>query len=164
MPSSPGNSQFRVEKLRIDATITLSTNEVVVGCFFVAGTSAQGSVPERVAEILNAEGGFFPFELHEDFGPRTALYNRDQVVTVTLADPEARRDPGYDVAKTLEVALRMSNGRRLRGTVRVFRPLGRDRLSDWARHADRFRYLEIGDTTVIVNMMHVIELIEDSSR
>jgi hypothetical protein len=80
-----------------------------------------------------------------------------------MTDHEARRDPGYDVAKSLEVSVRLSDGRRLRGSVRVFRPLGRDRLSDWARDADRFRYLEIGDTTVILNMTHAIELTEDHS-
>jgi hypothetical protein len=161
LPSSPDSSQYRVEKLRIGARVTLSTHEVIDGFFFVAGASALGSVPERVGEILNAESGFFPFEVAAPSAPRTALYNRDQVVSVALSEAEARRDAGYDVAKPQQVSVRMADGRRLTGSVRVFRPLGRDRLSDWARDSDRFRYLEIGDTTVIINMNHVIELSED---
>jgi len=31
------------------------------------------------------------------------------------------------------------------------------RLSDWARHGARFRYVETADATVIVNIDHVIE-------
>jgi hypothetical protein len=154
-------SRFRVTKTRILASVALSTRELVAGCFFVADVGANGSVPERVAEILNAERGFFPFEAHEDQGLRTVLFHSDHIVTVTLAEAEARREPGYDVATMREVAVRLSDGRRLRGTVRVHRPEGRDRLSDWARHPDRFRYLEVGATTVIVNVAHVIELSED---
>jgi len=156
-----GTSQFRVAKTRILASVVLSTRELVAGCFFVADVGAHGSVPERVAEILNAESGFFPFEAHEDAGLRTVLYHRDHVITVTLAENEARRDPGYDVATPRQVAVRLTDGRLLRGSVRVHRPEGRDRLSDWARHPDRFRYLEVGGTTVIINVAHVIEMRED---
>jgi hypothetical protein len=156
-----GTSQFRVTKTRILASVALSTRELVAGCFFVADVGAHGSIPERVAEILNAESGFFPFEAHEDAGLRTVLFHRDHVVTVTLAENEARREPGYDVASTREVAVRLTDGRQLRGLVRIHRPEGRDRLSDWARHPDRFRYLEFGDTAVIINVAHVIELSED---
>jgi hypothetical protein len=154
-PAQTGLSEFRIEKTRIHAFVNLSTGESIEGCFFVAGASAQGSVPERVAEILNAEDGLFPFEVHDQGAARTVLYNRTQIVTVSLTDPEARRDPGYDVATPRDVSVQLSDGRRLEG---------RDRLSDWARDADRFRYLEVGDTTVIINVAHVIELSEDGAR
>jgi hypothetical protein len=161
-PIPPGGSQFRVEKTRINATVALSTGASVHGCFFVAGAGVHGSVPERVAEILNAEDGFFPFEIQDGTVPRTVLYNRHQVLTVALTDAEARRDPGYDVAKPREVSVRLSDGRGLRGWVRVYRPHGHDRLSDWARHPDRFRYLEVADATLIINVAHVVELSEDA--
>lgn len=161
-PLKTGLSQFRVEKTRIPALVSLSTGGSVEGCFFVAGASAQGSIPERVAEILNAEDGFFPFEVHDNGSVRTVLYNRTQILTVTLTDLEARRDPGYDVATPCDVSVHLSDGRRLSGSVRIYRPEGRDRLSDWARHNDRFRYLEVGDATLIINVAHVIELSEDA--
>ena len=161
-PAQTGPSAFRVEKLRVPAIVNLSTGDSVMGCFFVAGASAQGSVPERVVEILNAEGGFFPFEVDDDASVRTVLYNRRQILTVSLTDAEARRDPGYDIATPREVSVHLSDGRRLSGSVRIYRPEGRDRLSDWARHPDRFRYVEIGDSTVIINVEHVIELSEDA--
>ena len=79
---------------------------------------------------------------------------------VALAENEARRDPGYDVATERFVSVLLSNGERVTGSVRVHRPEGRDRLSDWARHADAFRYVEMGKTAVLVNIAHVIEVSE----
>jgi hypothetical protein len=79
---------------------------------------------------------------------------------VALRENEARRDPGYDVATERSVSVLLSNGARVAGSVRVYRPAGRDRLSDWARHADTFRYIEMGDTTLLVNIAHVIEVSE----
>jgi hypothetical protein len=112
--------------------------------------------------LLNAEPGFFPFALRDPRANRTVLYNRRQVVVVALAENEASRVPGYDVATERFVSLLLSNGDRVTGAVRIYRPEGRDRLSDWARHADGFRYVETGDSTLLVNIAHVIELSEVS--
>jgi hypothetical protein len=151
MRTEPATSEFRVEKERIDAIITLANGDSAPGHFFVATASAHTTGPERVGELLNAEPGeFFPFETLDGHGTRTVMYSRHHVVMVALADNEARRDPGYDVA----------NGDRVIGSIRVYRPEGRDRLSDWARHADGFRYIEIGETTLLINIAHVIEVSE----
>ena len=44
--------------------------------------------------------------------------------------------------------------------MRVYRPEGRDRLSDWTRQPETFRYVETDDTTVIVNVAHIVEVSE----
>jgi|SRR5579864_2487080 len=160
MSIEPEASEFRVEKNRSWAMLTLSGGETVHGCFFVAGASARSSGPERVCDVLNAEPGFFPFEVHDDAGARTVLYNRGQIVVVAVEDREACRDPGYDIATRRNVLVRLSTGQRVVGTVRVYRPEGRDRLSDWARQADQFRYVETLDATLIVNVAHVIAVSE----
>ena len=46
--------------------------------------------------------------------------------------------------------------------MRVYRPEGYNRLSDWARDADLFCYVETGATTLLVNIAHVIEVSEVS--
>src|SRR2546421_3857403 len=148
MATETAASEFRVEKERVDALIILSNGESTPGHFFVAKASAHSLGPERIGELLNAESGFFPFEMLEGQSNRTVLYNRQQVVMVALTDNEARRDPGYDVATERFVSLLLSSGARITGSVRVYRPEGRDRLSDWARHADAFRYIEKGETVV----------------
>ncbi len=155
-------SEFRIEKRRAEAAVTLTTGTTVRGCFFLADSSASHSGPERVADLLNAETGFFPFELNDGSAPYTVLYNRLQVVLVALLEEtiEAQLDPGYSVATEREVRVLLSNGRTVEGRVRVYRPTGRDRLSDYARAPQVFRYVETADGTVIVNAAHIVELRE----
>ena len=155
-------SEFRIEKRRAEAALTLTTGTTVRGCFFLAGSSASHSGPERVADLLNAETGFFPFELNTGTAPYTVLYNRAQLVLVTLLEEtiEAQLDPGYSVATEREVRILLSNGRAVEGRVRVYRPSGRDRLSDYARAPDMFRYVETAGGTVIVNAEHIVEFRE----
>jgi hypothetical protein len=160
MSAQPTGSEFRFEKRRTDAVVTLSSGQAVRGSFFVSYGSARHTGPERVGDLLNSEPGFFPFEIHDDRGDRTALYHRTHVVSVSLADNEASLDPGYDVATRRVVSILLSTGERVVGAVRVYRPEGRDRLSDWARQADVFRYVEAGDRTLVVNAAHIVEVTE----
>jgi hypothetical protein len=153
-------SEFRIEKGRSRARLTLLSGETVEGCFFVSTTGVRVTGPERIADLLNAEPGLFLFEVHEERTTRTVLYNRSQIVTVAVTEAEARRDPGYDVATERVVAIRFVNGRTTVGSIKVYRPEGRDRVSDWARHPDQFRYMETSQTTLIVNMAHIIEISE----
>lgn len=155
-------SEFRIEKRRAEAALTLTTGTTVRGCFFLSGSSASHSGPERVADLLNAEPGFFPFEMNSGGTPYTVLYNRAQLVLVTLLEEtiEAQLDPGYSVATEREIRILLSNGRAVEGRVRVYRPSGRDRLSDYARAPEVFRYVETAEGTVIVNADHIVELRE----
>ena len=160
MLSEGAVSQFRIEKRRTEGRLRLSSGALIQGCFFIAGGSARHDGPERVGDLLNSEPGFFPFEIADTDGTRTVLFNRDHVVTVALADDEASRDPGYAVATRRAVSLLLSTGQRIDGAVRVYRPEGRDRLSDWARQPEVFRYVETADATLIVNSGHIVEVTE----
>lgn len=156
-PETP--SEFRVQKSRADATLTLSNGTSVHGCFFISGNSRTHAGPEGVKDVLNGEAGFFPFDSD---GSTTILYNRDHLIFVKLEDrDEPRRDPGYEVAIKKTVTMLMSNGTRLRGSVRISRPHGSDRLSDFAREPDAFRYLETDAATYIINVHHLVELVEE---
>ena len=155
-------SEFRIEKRRVEAALTLATGTTVRGYFFLAGSNASLSGPERVGDLLNGETGFFPFELKSGDPSSTVLYNRSQLVLVRLLEEtiEAQLDPGYSVATERVVRMVLSNGGTVDGRVRVYRPTGRDRLSDYARAAEVFRYVETDDGTVIVNTDHIVELRE----
>jgi hypothetical protein len=159
-PETP--SEFRVQKSRADATLTLSNGTSVHGCFFISGNSRTHAGPEGVKDVLNTETGFFPFDSTRPDGSTTILVNRDHVVCVKLEDKdEPRRDPDYDVATQKIVTMLMSNGTRLRGSVRISRPHGSDRLSDFARGPEAFRYLETDAATYIINVHHLVELTEE---
>ena len=152
-------SELRVLKERMAATVTLSNGTSVHGFVFVSGFSATHSGPERVKDVLNAEPGFFPFEVEGRPGDPTVLFNREHVVMVVLAsDDELRQMPGYEHATRRTVSMLLSNGQRLDGLVRVLRPRGRDRLSDHARGGEQFWYLEGPNRTLLVNTQHVLEM------
>lgn len=152
-------SELRVLKERMAATVTLSNGRAVHGYIFVSGFSATHSGPERVKDVLNGEGGFFPFEVDEASASPTVLFNRDHVVMVDLAsDDELRQMPGYEHATRRTVSMLLSSGQRLDGTVPVQRPQGHDRLSDLAREGEHFWYVEGPNRTLLVNTRHVLEM------
>lgn len=155
-------SAYRVEKIRSHATVTLSSGETVAGCFFLSPSSAHQPGPERVGELLNAEPGFLPFEVHGAGAPRTVLFNRAQIQSVMLTDDEEAQQPGYDLARRHLVTIGLTHGPRVLGTIRVFGPEGRDRLSDWTRDPEPFRYVECDGSMQIVNLRHVIDVSEAS--
>ena len=162
MNPQPVSSEFRFEKRRADAVVTLVTNENMTGCFFTSAASAHRDGAERIGDLLNSETGFFPFEVHGEDGTRTVLFNRVHVIAVRVLDDEARRDPGYAVARRRFVSILLSNSQRVSGEVRVYRPEGRDRVSDWTRQPEVFRYVEAADATYIVNATHIVAVTEVS--
>jgi hypothetical protein len=149
----PATSAFRFEKRRVEAAINLVGGDQVHGSFFVAA--------ERVGELLNQETGFFPFEIRTGDGTKTVLYNRATLITAIIPESEAARDPGYAIAKRRDVWILLTDGRRLRGVVRVYRPEGRDRLSDWARQPETFRYVDTDEGTLLVNAAHIVAVTEE---
>jgi hypothetical protein len=157
-------SRFHIEKRRAEAELTLSSGHMLRGIFFLAGSCSRHAGPERVADLLNAQGGFFPFETARDTAG-TVLINRAHVVSVRLLEQpdEPQLDPGYLVAPERHVVMLLSNGTTLRGAVRVYRPEGRDRLSDYAQTSEAFRYLECADGTFVVNCAHIVNLRETDS-
>jgi hypothetical protein len=152
-PDEESGSEYRFEKRRVAATVALVGGETVSGVFFVA--------VERVGELLNRESGFVPFEIRTSAGAQTVLYNRAHIITVLLSESEAARDPGYAIAKRRDTWIQLSDGQRLRGVVRVYRPEGRDRLSDWSRQADLFRYIDTDEGHVLVNAAHIVAITEE---
>jgi hypothetical protein len=152
-------SEFRFEKERVSATVTLATGTSVNGSFFVAAHTSQHDGRERVGDLLNAQTGFFPFELRDG---STVLYNRAHIVAVALEPgvSEAEHDPGFDVATKRNVGMLLSTGMRVKGAVAVYCAPGRDRLSDYARLAQLFRYVVTHKNTLIINSAHIVELLE----
>ncbi len=151
-------SEFWVEKRREAAEVTLVTGATVTGVFFLAGSSQLHAGPERVADVLNSEAGFFPFECNGE----TSLINRVHVLKVALPPQmiEAELDAGYDVAIRRSVKVLLTTGEMIKGHVVVFCPPGHDRLSDYAHIDERFRYVELADRTLLINSAHIVALNE----
>ncbi|MGE3511255.1 MAG: hypothetical protein AB7N65_20475 [Vicinamibacterales bacterium] len=153
-------SPFRMEKRRVEATLTLTTGATVRGSFFLGDTTATGDGRERVDDLLNRTVGFFPFERLDSDRRQVVLYSAAHVALVALYGDEAREVPGYEVAPVRRVSLTMTGGERIAGEVRAYLPDGRNRVSDWSHDPAVFRYLETGDGTLLVNIHHVVDIIE----
>ena len=153
-------SQFRVEKRRVEATLTLTTGQRVRGYFFLGDTSMAGEGPERADDLLNSTPGFFPFERLDGAFPRIVLYNTAHISLASVPRDAAQEVPGYEVATVRTVSLLLSSGEQVSGDIRVYLPQGRDRVSDWTRDPAVFRYLETAKATLLVNIRHVAEVIE----
>jgi hypothetical protein len=151
-------SEFRVEKRREPADLTLVTGGTLSGNFFLAGSSQLHTGPERVGELLNLERGFFPFECDGE----TSLINRTHVLKVALPVQmiEPQLDAGYEVATRYHVKVLLTTGETIIGYVVVFRPPGHDRLSDYAHMDEPFRYVELDDRTLLINSAHIVALTE----
>lgn len=160
MSTSLARSSLRFEKHRAPARITLTGGGRYDGCFFVAGGAARHDGPERVADLLEAAVGFVPFETTGVSGAETRVVNPAHIVVVALGEDEANRDPAYAIGRRQPVALRLSTGDLLIGAIRVSRPEGHDRLSDWTRQPDRFRYMETSEALLLVNTAHIVEVAE----
>ena len=154
-------SEFRVEKRRETADLTLVTGATISGVFFLAGSSQLHTGPERIGDVMNFEPGFFPFES----GGETSLINREHVLKVVLPTLmiEAQLDSGYDIATRRKVNILLTTGEVITGHIAVYRPPGRDRLSDYAQIDERFRYVELADRTLLVNSAHIVALTEVQS-
>ena len=90
------------------------------------------------------------------------LVNRAHVLKVALPPQmiEAQLDAGYDVATRRTVRVLLTTGETVTGNVVVFRPPGRDRLSDYAHIDEKFRYVELEDRTLLINSAHIVALTE----
>ncbi len=151
-------SEFRVEKRREAAELTLVTGATLSGVFFLAGASQLHTGPERISDVMNLEAGFFPFETANG----TVLVNRSHILKVSLPPQmiEAQLDAGYDLGTRRKVQVLLTTGDTVVGNVVVSRPPGRDRLSDYARIEENFRYLELEDRTLLINSAHIVALSE----
>jgi hypothetical protein len=161
-------SAYHLDKRRVPARVVLATGATVAGELFLGDATPAGAGPERLADMLNAERGFFPVEVSDPSSGRrrVALFNRAHVVVVRLDEPELELDldASYAIAPRRAVALVLMNGDILFGDLHVVAPEGRTRVSDLARAEERFRYLETPDGTCVVNFDHVIEIAPDPER
>ena len=151
-------SDYRIEKRREAADLTLITGATLSGFFFLAGSSQLHAGPERIGDLLKTDAGFFPFEYNGEI----SLINRVHVLKVALPPQmiEAELEPGYDVAPRHHVKLLLTTGESITGHVVVFLPPEHERLSDYARMDERFRYVELPERTLLVNSAHIVALTE----
>ena len=157
---------YRVEKRRANVTVTFASGQTLDGAFFLSPKSADHTGPERIYDLLNTARRFVPVQVHADTdSPRVILYNRAEILTVTLPAEEIElvHDPSYQIARRETVSVLFSTGKRLVGEFHI------TELSEYARLSDvaslrKFIYFETADQTMIVNLDQIVELVPVESK
>ena len=140
---------YRVEKRRALVTITFASGQTLDGAFFLSPLAEDHAGPERIYDLLNTPRRFLPFQVDADTdAPRVILYNRAEILTVTLPEEEIElvHDPSYQIARRETVSVLFSTGKRLVGEFHI------TELSEYARLSDvaslrKFIYFETADQT-----------------
>ena len=152
-------SEYRFEKERVRATLTLAPGTSVNGSFFVAAQTSMRQGRERVGDLLNAQPGFFRSSCTTaarcSSTARTWWPSRS-----TPSVSEAEQESGYAGATQRQVEMLLSTGMRVKGIVGVYSAPGHERLSDYAQEPLEFRYLVTQKNTLIINAAHIVELTE----
>ena len=134
--------------------------EAVIVCLVGRHHHGRSSGGRTVVDLLNLETGFFPFEIRSGGGTQTVLYHRAHVITSSLPENEAPRDAATrsPSAATSGSCCRTAAASRRRPGLPA---RGRDRLSDWARQPETFRYVETDEGHVLVNVAHIVAVTEE---
>jgi hypothetical protein len=120
-------SEFRVEKLRHNVEITLSTGERMLGTVFLEPIARNHAGPQDPRELLNDEERFFPFET----GGALILVAKDQV---KLAKYPLGKSPVP--LRMTDARVILSDGQSVDGSIVIEARTEADRLLDHLNHFD----------------------------
>ena len=160
MDPQGGSSEYRFEKRRAAAVVTMVGGEVARGSFFTPAIRPAATAENVSRTCSTPKRAFFPSKWKAPTSRGPSCYNRSHLISAEIFDNEAGLDPDYAVASRRPVSILLSNGRRIEAFVRIASPAGRDRLSDWTRLPEVFRYVEFGDSILIVNAAHIVAFTE----
>src|SRR3954469_19771921 len=105
-------SEFRIEKVRQDLEVTLSSGEKLNGTVFLEPVARTHAGPQNPRELLNEETAFFPFDVKGNL----VLVAKDHVKHVTYKS--GWQTPVLSPT-TVGVRLLLSDGSSVDGAVEV---------------------------------------------
>lgn len=151
---SCGMNDLRVPKRRVGVEVVLPGGAARRVTVFLAEAAADHAGPERVADLLNGAGEFFP--ALDEAGGGIAFLHRASVALVRLSR-ELDADDGDTVTLPTEhdVEVALADETVVRGLVSYVRPPDRDRLVDVLNEPAPFLRLLEGDGVALVNKRHI---------
>jgi hypothetical protein len=150
---------LRVPKRRTALEIQFHGGSVQRVAVFLGDTAPGHAGPERVSDLLNAEGDFLvAYELETD---ALTCLNRSAVLVARLPSSFDERELEVDTGTAAhDVEILLTDGTKLGGHLSYALPVARSRLSDFLNVAPRFfRLLERGHLS-FVNKNHIVSVKE----
>jgi hypothetical protein len=164
-----GNDAYRIPKLPITVVIGLEGGETLEGQLHLLPVAETHDGRERIVEMLARPRAFFPLTGHND----ARLVNKDRIVTVSVADPldagwvdrdeEVLLDgPGAEEYPEVRLEARVAGidggPRTFRGTVRIIRPPGQQRVMDYLNDDRPFFALKLDNTILLINKKYLLDV------
>jgi hypothetical protein len=145
---------LRVPKRQVAVEVVLPGGTVRRVSVFLAAAAPGHEGAERVSDLLNGGGNFFP-AFDEQSGAMTFL-NRESVALARVArDAEEWASNGVALATEHEVEITLADGTRLQGVVSYLLPPEHSRLVDFLNHASPFFPLLERDSVTLVSRAQV---------
>jgi hypothetical protein len=148
-------SELAVPKRRAEVAVELVGGLRRKVTVFLAPSSAAHDGGERLSDLLEAPGEFFPARDADEPG---MTFLRRATVVVAEAAPEQATAPEPDdvtLPSEYEVDVTLDDGRVLRGLLSFVLPSDRCRLADYLNEPTRFLPLRGGELLRLVNKRHV---------
>jgi hypothetical protein len=130
-------SEFRIEKVRQELEITLTSGEKLNGTVFLEPIARTHTGAQNPRELLNSDDAFFPFDVKGNL----VLLSKDQVKVVSFRSSSA---PMPVSPKTVSVRFLLADGSSLDGAVEVEAKSDASRLLDFLNEFDG-RFLSMTD-------------------
>jgi hypothetical protein len=150
LPEEPDT--FRVPKQRTPVEVLLADGTARRCAVFLGTQSEHHDGPERVLDLLEEGGEFFP--LHDDSLAGVTLLARDAIAAVRVA-PWAE---AAELPIEHPVAVYLTCGRAIEGVVSFAAAPNRARVVDHLNEAQRFFVLQEPLTVSLVNKRHVVRV------
>jgi len=147
-------SGFSIPRVAIPATLRLTAGQPFDGEIYVMERVPQHAGPETPLDMLNREGGFFPFRPR---AANAAVLLVAKARTVTLTVPPLPADAArLSAAKRASLVITLADGSELSGWATLELPEYHSRILDYLNAAESFFTLATDEQLHIVNRAHVL--------
>ena len=149
--------ELRVPKQRAEVEVILPGRGSHRVAVFLADFAPNHAGGERLSDLLNGAGGFFPAVDAET--DQVVFLNRDTIAVARIA-AAFERDPASELTLPTEheVSIRLSDGQQIEGLISFVMPPERSRLMDFLNESPPFFRLLQKDCVSLVNKHHVASI------
>lgn len=138
--------------LRVQAVITVEGGDLYPGYIHLLGGKHWQAGPETPLEMLNRSEGFFPLTLDDG---SALFFSKEQVVMVVADWPPEGVESQEVGGDRRGLAVQLTTGEELEGTIIVALPPVRTRTLDYLNTLTPFFPLETGSGMRLINRGHV---------
>ena len=145
-------SEYKIEKDRFSVKLLFSDGTVRDGYIFLSFHAAHHEGRELVKDVLNSEEQFIPIDFP---GESTKLVNKRDILTISFPLNEHKAEHSMPAFTGVEVAIYLSNSKRLDGRFIFLLPIHASRVKDFLNQRESFLELRKDEEICLINKDHI---------